>query len=168
MVQVKDGVSVGSGLSIGEVAQLAGIAASAIRFYERHGLLEAPERVSGRRRYDASVLRRLAMIQVGQDAGFTLAQIRTLLDGLSAEQAPSPEWRALAHDKLVDVDALIVRAKAMKRLLQDGLACECLSLEDRDDFLAACGEWATTKQSGLHIRGTSFGGPPEPSIQNRW
>lgn len=148
MVHVKGEVSVGSGLSIGEVAELAGIAASAIRFYERHGLLEVPERVSGRRRYDSGVLRRLAMIRVGQDAGFTLAQIRTLLDGLSAEQAPSPEWQALAQHKLADVDALIVRAKAMRRLLQDGLACECLTLENRDDFMAACGAWAAAKKSG--------------------
>lgn len=148
MVQVKGESATSPDLAIGEVAALAGIAASAIRFYERHGLLEVPERVSGRRRYDASVLRRLAMIQVGQDAGFTLAQIRTLLDGLSAEHAPSAEWRALAEDKLADVEALIVRAKAMRRLLQDGLACECLSLEDRDDFLAACGQWASAKASG--------------------
>ncbi len=147
MVHVKDEVSGGADLAIGEVAALAGIATSAIRFYERHGLLEVPERVSGRRRYDSSVLRRLAMIQVGQDAGFTLAQIRTLLDGLSAQEAPSRQWRALAQDKLADVDALIVRAQAMRRLLEDGLACQCLSLEDRDDFLAACGDWAKAKKA---------------------
>lgn len=147
MVQVKGEVLAGADLAIGEVAALAGIATSAIRFYERHGLLEAPERSSGRRRYDGSVLRRLAMIQVGQAAGFTLAQIRTLLDGLDGEQAPSQEWRSLAQGKIADIDALILRAKAMRRLLEDGLQCECLSLADRDDFLAACGEWATTKNS---------------------
>ena len=145
MVQVKPNDSEDPLLTIGQTAELAGIATSALRFYERRGLLEAPVRASGQRRYNTSVLRRLAMIRVGQDAGFTLAQIRTLLGGLDQDKPPSEDWRALARAKLEDVNALIRRAEAMRLLLQDGLACHCLTLENRDDFLEACGEWATTR-----------------------
>ena len=51
-------------VSIGEVAQRAGIQTSAIRYYESEGLLPAPERLNGRRKYDATVLQRLALIQL--------------------------------------------------------------------------------------------------------
>ncbi len=129
-------------MAIGEVARRAGLSTSAVRFYERRGLLPKPARSSGQRRYDEQVLRLLAMIEVGRDAGLTLAEIRTLLDGFADATAPSQEWCALAESKLGEIDALIRRARAMRRLLQEGLACECLRLEDQDEFFAACAEWA--------------------------
>jgi MerR family transcriptional regulator, redox-sensitive transcriptional activator SoxR len=116
--------------SIGEVAGRAGLKASAIRYYERIGLLPEPERVSGQRRYDDSVLKRLAVIEFAQRAGFTLAETRTLLNGFSASVPPSTRWRKLADRKLPEVEALIARATAMKQLLEEGLDCECLSLDD--------------------------------------
>lgn len=127
----------GKNLSIGEVALRAGLNPSAIRYYERIGLLPDAERVSGQRRYDESVLGRLAVIEFAQRAGFTLAETRTLLSGFSAKVPPSARWRSLAHRKLPEVEALIARASGMKRLLEEGLECECLSLEECGLLLAA-------------------------------
>lgn len=119
-------------MAIGEVARRAGINASAIRYYEKSGLLAEPERVNRRRRYGPEVLDVLATVRVAQRAGFTIAETRTLMTGFSAEDPPSERWRVLAREKLTEVEALIDRAQAMKRLLKRGLRCECLSVEDCD------------------------------------
>src|SRR5215216_7970482 len=121
------------GMSLGEVAQRARVRPSALRYYEGVGLLPPPERENGRRRYDGEVLRevldRLAVVRVAQQAGFTLSEIRTLLDGFSEDTPPSERWRLLAEEKLPEVEALVQRALDMKRLLERGLHCECLRLE---------------------------------------
>ena len=118
------------GMAIGEVARQAGINASAIRYYEKVGLLAEPERVNGRRRYGHEVLELLAAVRVAQQAGFTIAETRTLMYGFSAETPPSERWRELAAEKLPELEALIERTTAMKRLLERGLRCDCSSLED--------------------------------------
>ena len=118
------------GLTVGAVARQARLRPSAIRYYESAGLLPAPVRVSGWRRYDATVLERLAVIELAKRAGFTLAEIRTLLRGFSPRTSPSKRWHALARQKLPEVEALIARARTMKRLLEEGLNCGCLRLED--------------------------------------
>ena len=121
-------------MSIGEVARTVGVRPSALRYYESVGLLPSPERTNGRRRYDGEVLRevldRLTIVRVAQQAGFTISEIRTLLDGFSEDTPPSERWRVLAQDKLPEVDALVERALGMKDLLERGLRCECLRLED--------------------------------------
>ena len=121
-------------MSIGEVARRAGVSTSALRYYERVGVLPAPRRESGRRRYDGEVLRevqgRLAVVRIAQQAGFTIAEIGELLDGFSEDTPPSERWRILALEKLPKVEALVERALGMKRLLERGLACECLRLEE--------------------------------------
>jgi MerR family transcriptional regulator, redox-sensitive transcriptional activator SoxR len=122
------------GPTIGEVARRAGVRPSALRYYERIGVLPPPGRENGRRRYDEEVLRevldRLAIVRVAQQAGFTIAEIRTLLDGFSEDTSPSERWRVLARGKLPEVEALIGRALGMKSLLERGLECECLRIED--------------------------------------
>ena len=122
--------AVEQGMAIGEVARRAGINASAIRYYEKAGLLAEPERVNGRRRYGPEVLDLLAVVRVAQQAGFTIVETRTLLHGFSEETPPSERWRQLADEKLPELEALIERTVAMKRLLERGLSCGCLSLED--------------------------------------
>ncbi len=121
-------------MTIGEVARRAGVRPSTLRYYERVGLLPVPGRENGRRRYDGGVLGevldRLAVVGVAQQAGFTIAEIRTPLDGFSEDTPPSERWRVLAGDKLPEVEALIGRARGMKRLLERGLECECLRIED--------------------------------------
>ncbi len=117
-------------VSIGEVARRAGVRTSALRYYESVGVLPTPRRVNGQRRYDGEVLDLLAIVRVAQQAGFTVAEIRTLLHGFSADTPPSARWRALASRKLPEIEALIERALGMKRLLERGLRCDCLRLED--------------------------------------
>lgn len=121
-------------MSIGEVARSTGVRPSAVRYYEGVGLLLLPERANGRRRYDGELLRevldRLAVIRVAKQAGFTISEIRTLLDGFSEDTPPSERWRILAQDKLPEVEALVERALSMKDLLERGLRCECLRLEE--------------------------------------
>ncbi|HET7035901.1 MAG TPA: MerR family transcriptional regulator [Thermomicrobiaceae bacterium] len=121
-------------LTIGEVAREAGVRASAIRYYEAAGLLPAPERVSGQRRYEAGVLRRLALIRGAQRAGLTIAEIRLLLSGFPEDTIPSTRWRALATGKLAEVDALIGQLEETKRVLQRALLCDCASLDDCADI----------------------------------
>ena len=121
-------------MTIGEVAAKAGIRPSALRFYESVGVLPKPQRVNGRRRYDGEMLRgvldRLAVVGIAQQAGFTVAEIRTLLDGFSDEASPSERWRVMAREKLPEVETLIERAQGMKRVLERGLGCECLRIAD--------------------------------------
>jgi MerR family redox-sensitive transcriptional activator SoxR len=121
-------------MSIGEVARSAGVRPSALRYYEGVGLLPPPERENGRRRYDGELLRevldRLAVVRVAQQAGFTISEIRTLLDGFCEDTPPSERWRPLAEEKLPEVEALVERALGMKDLLERGLRCECLRLEE--------------------------------------
>jgi MerR family transcriptional regulator, redox-sensitive transcriptional activator SoxR len=121
-------------MSIGEIAQRAGVRPSTLRYYESKGVLPTPERENGRRRYDGEVLRkvldRLAVVQVAQQAGFTISEIRMLLDGFSEDTPPSERWRVLAREKLPEVEALVERALGMKNLLERGLRCECLRLEE--------------------------------------
>lgn len=118
-------------LTIGEVAKLAGIQASAIRYYESVGILPRPQRLNGHRRYDASVLSRLTLIRIAQSAGFTIAQISRLFDGFDRDVPASARWQQLAHQKLIEVNALIDHAQAMKRLLEEELLrCKCVTLEE--------------------------------------
>lgn len=117
-------------MTIGEVARRSGIRPSALRYYESAGVLPEPERENGRRRYGPEVLELLAVVRVAQQAGFTIAEIRTLLHGFTAETPLSERWRELASKKLPEVEALIRRALGMKRLLERGLRCDCLRLED--------------------------------------
>ena len=120
----------GADMPISHVAAQAGVRPSAIRYYEDEGLLPKPRRVGGKRRYDASVLDRLAVIQLAQEAGFTLAEIRTLLNGFAPRTRAGTRWRTLAAQKLDEVDALIVRAQTMKGLLENLMECGCIQLED--------------------------------------
>jgi MerR family redox-sensitive transcriptional activator SoxR len=117
-------------LTISEVAKRAGIRTSAIRYYESVKLLPEPQRVNGRRLYDSDILRRLSFIQVAQAAGFTLAEMQLIINGLE-ESIPLPErWQLLARRKLTEVEALIQRAEGMKKLLEDGLHCGCMELDE--------------------------------------
>lgn len=115
-------------LTVGQVAAEVGINASAVRYYERVGVLPPPERVSGQRRYAPDTVDRLRTIKAAQQAGFSLEEIGQLLQGAEDGHA-AEELRALAERKLPDVDALIERAEAMKRWLQLAAECRCGSLD---------------------------------------
>ncbi|MBA3451402.1 MAG: MerR family transcriptional regulator [Chloroflexia bacterium] len=116
-------------LTIGEVARRAGVRPSALRYYEEVGVLPAAARHGGQRRYDEAVLARLAVVHLARDAGFTVAEMRALVEGFADAGIASERWRELASRKLTEIEALISRAENMKRLLQESLRCGCLTLD---------------------------------------
>ena len=130
--------------AIGEVARRVGIRASAIRYYESVEVLPAPQRINGRRRYDARVFDRLAVIQMAQQAGFTVAELQTLFNGFTTETTASARWEVLARQKLVEVDALMRRVQAMRGILEEILLrCRCLTLDECAQCIREQGEGET-------------------------
>jgi MerR family redox-sensitive transcriptional activator SoxR len=123
--------------SIGEVAREAGLAASALRFYEKEGLLPAPPRKSKQRRYDETVFGRIHVIKAALEAGFTIGETRLFLSGFARETAPAARWHTLASRKLDEVNALIARAQRMKALLETSFHCGCTRLEDCERLMRA-------------------------------
>jgi MerR family redox-sensitive transcriptional activator SoxR len=121
--------SLAAELTIGEVAKQVGVATSAIRYYEEIGLLPAPARVNGRRRYDGSAVQRLLVIEHAQQAGFTLNEIRELFFGFAVGTHPNARWETLAQRKLEELGEQRWRIDAMQELLRDGLGCGCLTME---------------------------------------
>jgi DNA-binding transcriptional MerR regulator len=116
-------------LPIGDVARASGKAASSIRYYERIGLIPAPQRVSGQRRYSPAVLRTLAVIDTAQRAGLTLDEIRPLV-AAPGDPAVSQRLRQAAAGRLPEVRALIERAGLARRWLEAAAGCTCPSLDD--------------------------------------
>ena len=117
-------------VGIGEIARRAGIATSTIRYYERIGLLPPTQRVSGKRRYDERILQKLGVIRLAQNAGFTIAEIQSLVHEFPAETPPSTRWQTLAGDKISELDDLLQRIQTMKSTLEQTLQCQCVTLDD--------------------------------------
>lgn len=117
-------------LTIGEIAHLAGLQTSAIRYYERVGLLPLPKRVNGRRRYDPSVLKRLGLIQLVRQAGFGIRELQVLFNGFNADAPASARWQTLATEKIAEMDALLERTLATKVWLSEALKCQCVEVGD--------------------------------------
>ena len=117
-------------LSIGEVGQLAGRSASSIRYYESIGLLPEPERVASQRRYGPEVLRLLAVIDAAQGAGLSLEEIRGLLTASRTDTPVGDHLRALAAQKLPELDALMEHIQSVRRWLEAASSCQCLTLDD--------------------------------------
>ena len=114
-------------MTIGQVAKEAGLAASAIRFYEQAGVLPRPIRVGGRRHYDSSVLERLAVLERAKACGFTLAEARELLFGFRGDTPPSQRWQMLAQRKISELDELARKIAATKALLERPCSCKDLA-----------------------------------------
>ncbi|MGH3091666.1 MAG: MerR family transcriptional regulator, partial [Gaiellaceae bacterium] len=115
-------------LTIGKLAAAASVNASAVRYYERRGLMPEPNRISGQRRYGPDAIARLRTIRAAQHAGLSLEEIARLLAG--ADDGESAEaLRELAERKLPDVKALIERAQTMKGWLELAAECRCASLD---------------------------------------
>jgi MerR family redox-sensitive transcriptional activator SoxR len=117
-------------LTIGQVADAAGLNASAIRYYERHGLLPEPARVGGKRRYDTEVLHRLAVLDVAKQAGFNLEEIRMLFDASDGGAPAHEHLKELAQRKLPELDDLIARATEVRGWLEATESCTCHSLNE--------------------------------------
>ena len=116
-------------LTIGEVAERAGLRTSALRYYEEAGLLEPATRVSGQRRYDSSAIERLTVIQFCQQLGFTLAEIRLLLtEPRGAKQ--KERWREFVDAKVGELDEAMTRVRAMKKVLLLSRDCDCVDVQE--------------------------------------
>lgn len=119
-----------SQLTISEVARRIGLQPSAIRYYERIGILLPGQRISGQRRYDTTVLYRLAVIQRARQIGFTLDEIRQLFFGFRNVTRASERWQKLSRRKLGELDGLLDGIKTMRRLLKKMMQnCRCDTLE---------------------------------------
>lgn len=118
-------------LSISQVIQKTGVPASTLRYYEEVGLLTPIGRVGGRRQYDESILQTLALIQTGQQAGFTLAELEILLNNVLDSELVNDEWQQLIQRKLAEMDARLQNIERMKGLLEAIMDCE-------DSTLAEC------------------------------
>ncbi len=116
-------------LTIGEVAARAGVNTSHIRYYERVGVLPPAERVGGQRRYGEEVLHRLAIVDVAQRAGLSLAEIRSLTGPDNRGAAAGVRVRELAERKLPEIQALIDRAEAVKAWLLMARTCDCRTVD---------------------------------------
>jgi len=115
-------------MRIGEAARRAGVRVSLIRYYEEIGLLPEPERVSGQRRYDETVLRRLAVIDIAQRGGLSLEEIRELVE--HGNDPMNDRLRELAARRLPEIDALIERAQRVRTWLQTATGCACEAIDD--------------------------------------
>lgn len=116
-------------MTIGEVAEMAEVATSTLRYYEDIGLISAHRRVSGRRRYLPDILPTLALIQLAKDANFTLDDIKELLHDFDTDIPISERWRIIAERKIAEVDAIIREAQATKDLLEESMRCAYLAFE---------------------------------------
>jgi len=112
-------------MTIGEVAKKTGLRASAIRFYERAGLLPKPVRCFGQRRYDDRIFDRIAVLERAKACGFTLTEIGVLLNG---EGRHSTKWRRIAEKKTAELNTALERITAMKDLLRR--SCHCATADE--------------------------------------
>lgn len=117
-------------ITIGEVARRSGHAASAIRYYEQLGLVTADRNSSGQRRFQRSVLRRLAFIRAATTVGMTLDHVRAALADLPAERTPTrADWSAISRRWRSALDERIRALEALRDGLDSCIGCGCLSLE---------------------------------------
>lgn len=106
-------------LTIGELAYRTGVATSTLRYWEEFGLLSAPARVSGRRRYPQSAVELVGVILILRDAGFTLSELTAFI----ASRSLADGWRESAQRKLTELDQRIADAQAAHTALTHALAC---------------------------------------------
>jgi MerR family redox-sensitive transcriptional activator SoxR len=131
-------------LAISDVAREFGLRTSAIRYYEQIGILPPPLRKNGRRRYERSVLFRLAVVQHAQESGFTLDEIRDLFFGFRPATPPPKRWHRLSERKIAELRERVKRLQVMETLLKQIQGCRCNALEQ-------CGAKLLSKKSKERI-----------------
>ena len=120
-------------LAISDVARVFGLRTSAIRYYEQIGILPPAMRKNGQRRYNNTVLFRLAVVQRARETGFTLEEIRELFFGFPPGTPPPKRWHDLSQRKIAELRDRMKRLKLMETLLKRVEDCRC-------DALDECGE----------------------------
>lgn len=145
---MKKNISVEGSLSVGELAKRAGIAVSAIHFYEAKGLLVGWRTEGQQRRFPRSALRLIAIIKSAQNLGFSLEEIKSTLTGIPKNRmATQDEWEELALIWRSAIDERIAGLKSLRDHLDGCIGCGCLSVQDcpirnANDRLAAKGPGA--------------------------
>ena len=137
-------------LTIGEVANQAGVATSALRYYDELGLLPPATRVSGQRRYTSDAVGRVGVILLLTDVGFTLAEVGTLL----ASRAESPQaWHTLAEAKIDELRQAEASAQLARTALEHAMACP------KDDIVDCPSFWSLVvdRLTGVSLREPATG-----------
>jgi MerR family redox-sensitive transcriptional activator SoxR len=116
--------------SVGELAARAGVATSALRFYEAHGLIQSERNASGHRRYRPDTLRRVAFIRVAQRIGLSLGEVADALGSLPSQRTPTrDDWNELSSRWLPRIDEQIATLELLRDRLDGCIGCGCLSLD---------------------------------------
>ncbi len=116
-------------LTVGEVAERAGLETSAVRYYDDIGLIVSTRTVGGQRRFARDVLRRLALIRAAQRVGLTLEEVRGALDSLPAGRTPTPaDWKRLSTQWKTRLDEQIALIERVRDDLTSCIGCGCLSI----------------------------------------
>ena len=135
-------------LTVGELAERSGVSVSALHFYERKGLIRSWRTGGNQRRYDRDMLRRVALIQVAQEIGICLADVRAALASLPNGRTPSrSDWEVLSQSWAADLDRRIAILHKLRSNLAGCIGCGCLSIDrwaiyNTNDRLAAEGTGA--------------------------
>jgi len=125
-------------MTIGQLAALANLKPSAIRFYEKTGLLPAPTRRNGRRVYPPDAANRLTFITFARETGFSLPEIKLLLHGFPSTVTAGDRWRKLATSKIQQLEANIAKARAMEQMLRSLMKCRCATIDQCARGIASC------------------------------
>ncbi|HVT70591.1 MAG TPA: redox-sensitive transcriptional activator SoxR [Trebonia sp.] len=116
-------------LTVSDVAARSGYASSALRFYEREGLIKATRTAGNQRRYERSVLRRLAFIRAARNVGLSLDEVAAALATLPDSRTPTKaDWTRLSHSWRARLDAQIAALERLRDGLDSCIGCGCLSL----------------------------------------
>lgn len=130
------------GITIGELARRSRLSVSAIRFYQRRGLLPPREPGSGWQRYDDDAVTRLAVIELAKRTGFSLDDVAVLLAAVENSPSPAATWQAMFQAKIDHIDEQTRQLHTMRHLLTEALSCDCLTLQTADLIPQALG-WAS-------------------------
>jgi MerR family redox-sensitive transcriptional activator SoxR len=117
-------------LTIGELSTRSGVPQSALRFYERQGLISSRRTDGNQRRFGSVTLRRVALVQAGKAAGIPLERIRAALDELPDGKTPTKrDWERLSRSWRREIDERIETLEAIRGRLTTCIGCGCLSLK---------------------------------------
>lgn len=117
-------------MKIGELADTLGMAPSAIRYYEKEGLIDPPLRQSGQRQFAPRAVKTLQFIQLAQAGGFSIAEIKTLISGYGNGGRVGDRWKLLASIKKQDIQQQIAQLQRVDRVLDELLKCKCATPEE--------------------------------------
>jgi MerR family transcriptional regulator, redox-sensitive transcriptional activator SoxR len=145
-------------LTIGELSARSGVSQSALRFYERKGLIAAERSHGNQRRYPRVTLRRVALVQAGKAAGIPLERIRAALETLPADRPPTKrDWERLSRRWQAELDERIATLEGIRDRLTGCIGCGCLSL--RRCTLINPGDEAAATCAGAHYLARAKGAP---------